>query len=502
MCKVGSRLLDMPRKKQWLAILVIMFFGVVAMGGGCGWAATRVARQIFNFQFSIFNREYKTFRWCTNGLPFVDRLEQLLGGKYIILLQNNTELRPSGGFAGSYATIETDKKGIKQIRVQDIYEPDGKLPGHVDPPYPIQEAFGQGWWKLRDANWDPDYASAAGAMRWFLEQGGEGNIQGIIAVNLGLVNRLMGIYGPLELETYDELITEANFYGLAQKYAETRKIDNSTDKRGFLGAVGVAIEERIKASKLIDLIDLSALIFRELRKGEILVWVRNPEVQKEIEFRKWGGRLTANWDPSAGSGRADYLYIVESNLGANKANCCIDRDVSVSVSPPSPKASEGQVTRHEIIVTWKNNNEFENPKPPVFWGGDYIDYVRVIVPKDKKIVSVSVSGKQLRLATEQDFIQSNALRQGRSENIYVVEERGDPSASSGRGLKIIGFWAVVPAQQQVVAELEYKSERVEEFKTLLFKHQPGSGVTNYQVLVDGVIKVVGQLDRDKEIVIE
>ena len=458
--------------KRFAGVIAGIAGVLIVTGGGCGYSALDTARKILNSQFISSNLSYKTFRWCTNGLPFVDKIENLLEGKYIILLQNNTELRPSGGFIGSYAAISTDKRGVKQIRVQDIYEPDGKLPGHVEPPYPVQEAFGQGWWKLRDANWDPDFASAAGTVKWFMEQGGETDVKGLMAVNLGLVNRLIGVYGPIKLATYDEIITDKNFYGLAQKYAETRRADDTTDKRGFLGAAGAALEERIKAGSVNQLIRLISVIFSELKKGEILVWMRDPEIQKEIEFRGWGGRLTDNWNS-----RDDYLYIVEANLGANKANCCIDRDLRIEIE---------KTTNKKIAINWRNNNEFEHPKPPIFWGGNYRNYVRIIVPKDKNIVSVSVSGKILGQATDEDFSGPNALRQGLSEDIYVVEPR--------ENLQIIGFWAVVEAKHDLRVEIETESQSRAD--KMLVKHQPGSGVTNYQVVVDGVIKESGRLDRD------
>lgn len=457
--------------KSWLVWSLLITAGMLAVSGGCGYSGLNTIREIANDRLEVNSREYKAFRWCTNGLPFVDKIEQILGGKYIVLLQNNTELRPTGGFAGSYAVIDTDDKGIKQIRVQDIYEPDGKLPGHVEPPYPIQEAFGQGWWKLRDANWDPDFASAAGAMKWFFEQGGESNIAGIIGVNLDLLDQILKITGPIRLMTYDETVTDKNLYTLAQKYAEARIEGNKTDKRGFLGAVGTALEIRIRNAKLNEIIKLAGLIFGELKKEEILVWMDNPEIQKEIEFRKWGGRLEAGW--SGG----DYLYIVESNLGANKANCCIDRNITVQVDSHSLSKT--------ITIEWHNNNEFENPKPPVFWGGDYRNYVRVIIPKGFEVQRLKAAEKELRPATEKDFVVANALRQGISDDIYVVEERQD--------LQIIGFWAVVGAGKTEKAEIELSGQ---ENNNLVLKHQPGSGVTDYQILVDGIIRETGKLDRD------
>ncbi len=477
----------MSMKKQWVVAGVIVGLILLGVGGGCGYSAWDTARRIFNNQYSITNLSAKTYKWCTNGLPFVSDLEKILNKKYVVLLQNNTELRPSGGFMGSYATVSTKceglsaKCGIKEIKVQDIYEPDGKLPGHVEPPYPVQEAFGQGWWKLRDANWDPDFASAAAIVAWFMEQGGEANIDGIFAVNQLTVNQLISIFGPIKLNTYDETITDKNFYRLAQRYAETRIEGNKTDKRGFLGAVGVALEERIKSAKLNQLIQLASLTVKELEKGEILVWMKDEKMQKEIEFRGWGGKLEAGWNQ-----QSDFLYLVESNLGANKANCCVTRDVTHDL------IHDGHMIKEKVTIKWKNESEFEHPKPPDFWGGNYIDYVRVIVPRESVIVTVTVGGKKIRKATLEDFELPNSLRQGRSEDMYNIEERGR--------LQIIGFWAVVKAGKELRVEMEFQSDRVTKSSSILVKHQPGMGEIGYELIVDGKIRGDERLDRDKEFI--
>src|SRR5688572_2330750 len=91
---------------------------------------------------------------------------------YVILLQNDNELRANGGFAGSYAVMNM-KNGDFNIRFEDIYTPDGQLIGHVDPPEPIQRAFKQGGLRLRDADWEPDFPTTAKKFSWFFEKGNE-----------------------------------------------------------------------------------------------------------------------------------------------------------------------------------------------------------------------------------------------------------------------------------------------------------------------------------------
>ena len=128
---------------------------------------------------------------------------------------------------GSYAVLSTQYSGLRDIKIQDIYVPDGQIAGHVDPPLPIQQAFGQGWWKLRDSNWDPDFTEAAPQIAWFFEQGGE-KVDGIIAVNLSFVTWLLGNLGETKPNDYGEVVSAKTFYNLAQKYAEVGVLPLST----------------------------------------------------------------------------------------------------------------------------------------------------------------------------------------------------------------------------------------------------------------------------------
>jgi hypothetical protein len=470
--------------KRFIIFLVVVVGMGLVLGGGCSYSAWDTARRMLNDQFSVSNFGYKVFGWCTNGLPLTDKLERILDKTYIVLLQNNTELRATGGFAGSYARITLDRKGLKNIFIQDIYQPDGQLPGHVEPPYPIQESFKQGWWKLRDANWDPDFASAAATVAWFLEQGGEEKVDGVVAVNLDFLKRWLEVMGPIEMVTFNETVTSKNLYTLAQRYAELRVEGNITEKREFLGAVGTALWERTKNAKLGQLLRLVSLTTDELNKKQILVWIENEEIQKDFERIRWTGRLITGWDKSG-----DYLYLVDSNLGANKADCCIERRLVQEVEKGNPD-------KEKITLVWKNKNEFSGARPPAFWGGDYIDYVRVVVPEAAvKITAVKVNGSKLRQATEKDFLIPNSTRQKKSEDMYVVERRGN--------LQIIGFWLIVPAKQEGVAQIELENGRniPEEYKVWV-KRQPGIEFFSYELLVNGQIMVHKNIDRDESIVVK
>jgi len=400
------------------------------------------------------------------GVPLLEKIGKAVDKKtYFVMLQNSSELRATGGFMGSYVRLKLYKFGISELLIQDIYVPDGKLMGHVEPPYPVQEAFGQGWWKLRDANWEVDFPKSAKAITWFLEQAGE-NVDGVAVVNISLVQKWLEALGEVRSQTYDETVTAKNLYSLAQKYAEINWTAGSTQKRDFLGAVGVALLEKTKQASLMQKLKLVRLFWGELQKGQILVWVKDEAVEKEILQRKWGGELIV-------PGESNFLYVVESNLGANKANCCVIRKITQEINQES----------EQIIINWQNNNPFENPRPPIFWGGDYLDYVRVVVDKEATNIKVAVDGRSLRLGTDKDFVIANSLRQGLSEEMFVVKE-GE-----------IGFWAKVPAGKEVIVKINFDTTGKDR---VFVKRQPGIESFAYNLIVDGKLVTNTIIDRDTE----
>ncbi len=472
-----TKLYGAMKKLWWWAGFSLIT--LTLLGGTCGVGTLITVKQILNSKLETTNWNFGMTKWCANGLPVLGDLEKLLNNKtYLVLLQNSNELRPTGGFMGSYVRISTKceavqsaKCEIDEIHVQDIYQPDGQLVGHVDPPYPVQEAFMQGWWKLRDSNWDPDIASAAAVVAWFFDQGKEEKIDGIVGVNLTLFNDLLAIFEPIKLVTYPDMITHKNFYGLAQKYAEIDWTPGSTQKRDFLGAVGVALLERIKTAKPDQMWKMGSLVWDQLARGQMWVWMKDDGLQSGVRKMGWTGEL-------ARKDSEDYLYVVEANLGANKANCCVQRTVKYDV---------GSETR-KLTLSWKNNNEFENPKPPYFWGGNYIDYVRVIIPVEFEVKSLSVGGRKLRLGTGQDFDSPVSLRHTKSDDMYVVEKRGN--------LQLVGFWAETIAGKDLTAELEYEGVRGHRYKKIMVKRQPGIGGFNFNLLVNGKIRVSEWVSAD------
>ena len=318
--------------------------------------------------------------------PFLGWQDYLLGiGRpepttYLVLLQNDNELRANGGFAGSYAVV-TAQDGKFTVRFQDIYVPDGQISGHVDPPAPIQAAFGQGWWKLRDSDWYPDFPSSAQTIRWFFRHGKEIDPDFLLTLNLKTLQQVLAVTGPLEVPQYQISINQHNLYQNLQTFAEVGFFPGSTQKKDALAAVGRALINKIDSLDTGQKLNLVSLFLDQLDQSNILVNAQDSQFEDVLLAKNWAGQLSAATCATPGCIN-DTLAVIETNLGANKANCCVSRLTNHLIT------TNNDYLIHQVTLGYTNTALGENPQPPDFYGGNYIQYLRFYLPLEATFVDV------------------------------------------------------------------------------------------------------------------
>ncbi len=372
-----------------------------------------------------------------------DQLYQIVGlngqKNYFILLQNNLELRPSGGFMGSYAKIIFKNAKLQELAIQDIYVPDGQIVGHVDPPWPIQTAFKQGFWKLRDSNWEPDFPKASQTISWFFEKGKEEKPAGIIALNFLVVKDLLRIIEPITIPDYDYKVTADTLYQITQNEVEKNFFPGSTQKKDFLSALGKQLILSLQNLNMRQQIQLMKVIFKHLQEKQILISVNNYNLASFFHELNWDGSLNRP-NPTI-----DYIYLVDTNLGANKANCCVTRNIVQEVD-----LTNNNIIKEKVSINYNNEGSKERPKPPLFWGGTYENFLRIILPLEASNIIVSVN-KQI-----------------------VDKSKIEVKTYDDKKLKSVGFFVAVEPLSKVSVEITYeKPFKSSQKYSLLIQKQPG-----------------------------
>ena len=333
-------------------------------------------------------------------LSMIEYIQEQDEMNMLVLLQNNMELRATGGFMGSFAQISLKKGALQHFIVQDIYEPDGQLEGYVEPPWPLKEyLFQTGGWRLRDANWDPYFPEAAKTISWFFERGGYAQPNLVIAMNLRVVQKLLELTGPLFLVDYNQEITAENIYSFAQVQTEKDFFPGATNKADVLGAIARGLQRTFLKNSDKILPKALQVLSDSFSQKDILVWSKQDELHKAIMVNGWDGSIKKalckgpNCVPHS-------LYLVENNLGINKTNCCVERAASYDIWLREDGSVDAELTLH-----YQNNNPI-TPIPPRHYGGGYKNYLRIysdLAVKEVYVGKTKLQSEQIRKEEHQDL---------------------------------------------------------------------------------------------------
>ncbi|MFT7183981.1 MAG: hypothetical protein ACI9QC_000307 [Oceanicoccus sp.] len=249
--------------------------------------------------------------WREAKEPVLTLLGADLPQHYLILLENNDELRPGGGFIGSFAIAEVNDGRITDLDFNDVYDFDDRYFEHVE--VPIHELKGLTTeWRLRDSNISVDFPTSAEYAMHFLDIEGGPGVDGVLAVNLSAAQALLEVTGELSVPSLSKSLSAATFPTVISTLVEAKVNGDGSPKNilgEFLDAFTVAAgNESIQ-------LDLGNVLLEQMRKKQILVYHKDPVVQDFIESMGVDGGI-----PVLGELEEDFFMPVFTNIGANKTD--------------------------------------------------------------------------------------------------------------------------------------------------------------------------------------
>lgn len=298
---------------------------------------------------------------------------------YLILFQDNMELRPSGGVIGSYGLLTMDKGRVLDFSVHNTYDADSKLKGHVEPPYPIRRYLPTIHWYLRDSNFDIDFVKSASKSAFFLQVETGKKVDGVIGIDMSFVKGLLSAVGPTYLPNYKKTVDEKNFFELRE----------SNKEGDFIKSVFSAIFLDLSSTKKKKLpyLSLAKVVSDSLLQKHLLFAHSVSSIQDFFTVNNWSGSLwrapsgAPLWDKRLETMEAinDFVGINEANLGGNKANYFVKRKVSKNIAIDNKGKISG-----ELSIFYDNKDSVKGSER------DYKNYLRIILQKDVELSSVII----------------------------------------------------------------------------------------------------------------
>lgn len=296
---------------------------------------------------------------------------------YLIWFQNSNELRPTGGFVGSYGVLTLDKGKIASLVIDDIYNPDGQIDLRnirTPLPGPLANALAEDRMYLRNANWSPDFPISARDFSDLYTRITDVKVDGVIAMDLYFVKNLLDSLGSVYLASYNEEISAANIYERTQFYSDFNYQEGVSDKKTFLTVLGSKLLEKFFAVDKEQLPTLLTSLYKSLDEKHLLVYFNNNTTNLFLKNKGWDGSLVST--------NGDYLYVVNSNIGGTKSNYYVSNNYKYKVSSQ---------TRDGLLRGTLELNYVHNGKDMSWPGGPYKNYLRVLTQQGAKLTGATIS---------------------------------------------------------------------------------------------------------------
>ncbi len=358
--------------------------------------------------------------------------------RYLIVFQNNRELRATGGFIGSYALVDITNGQIQNIEIPGggSYDLQGGLTERVASPAPLWLINPR--WEFQDSNWWPDFPTSAQKMLWFYNHAGGPTVDGVIAINADAVADLLGVIGPVTAA--GQTVTASNFFDVTQYQVEVAYDRTTNRPKEFIGQLAEPVLQQLLSANRTELIQLMTVLSGAMQRKDIQFYLTDQAGEQQVLDLGWGGQIINTG--------GDYLMVVATNIAGQKTDGVIRQQIDHAPTI----AVDGTVT-DTVTIT----REHHGIKNAPFDGMRNVSYLRVYVPAGSQLVSAS------GFATPAAglFVEPSEPLQ---QDADLVRVSGITRTDSATGLKInqefdktvFGGWTQVDPGQTTTVQLTYR----------------------------------------------
>ena len=394
--------------------------------------------------------------------PILKNLPEALGESkpktYLVLLQNNAELRSTGGFITSVAYMKLIRGQISSVKSEDVYRIDERIKDHPLPPEYLNKYLKVDKFYIRDANISPDFITSMDQFRALYEQSTDKvDFDGFIALDTEFVRNILQVTGPITTTKYKETFSsELNKDGISdvvyklELYSQKLLIGQD-DRKELLGDLLNSLLNAVLRTPGSKWQTLMQSIGESTRAKHLMFYSFDPNTQKLLEKYDLSGKIK-DYDK-------DYLHINQNNYGGLKSNLFITETIEQDIEVKD----NGEITK--TVSLHLNNSK----KGDGWLNGTYHDLVRFMMPV----------GSELQPDTELGiFEKTNYLNKAN----FVAYTNLEPLSSTTVTIKY---------------KLPFRVYKGEEYKMLIQK-QPGTKDQQIIIRVNGKEVVKDKLSSDKE----
>lgn len=283
--------------------------------------------------------------------------------QYLIVGLNNDEMRDQGAPL-SFAVLTIEPNGAFSIsQPQDIGALSVSQPVNISLPYGTQRVFGELqptlYWQSTNA--DANFSLSGKLMLALYQEKTGQNLNGVIALDVKTLQKLINIVGPVSLPGTNIELTNTNVAAvlLYQLYQQT-PFNKQSIRYDEIAAIAKAVIAKLTSDPKISLVSLSRTIYNLGQERHLIIYSANQHIENYLENKGLSGNVNTYLANRT-------FHVAVENATATK----MDYYISVAATYNVVVTSSGSaVITCKLTVT---DNAPLNASPSYILGPDYIN---------------------------------------------------------------------------------------------------------------------------------
>lgn len=402
-----------------------------------------------------------------DGLMLATEFPRLMGATdegpktYLLLVQNEDELRPTGGFITAAGTLLIRDGRISNLNFENSGDLDDWTKPYPAAPWQLSEYMNSPVLIFRDSNWFTDYPTAALYAENLYSYISDHSVDGVIAFDQQMLVDVLRVIGPIELEDVPYPINSGNVIAFMRSSKTPTAEDLASpgwNNKIFLNKISRALISKLFNGE-VQWEDLSGLLVKVLNERHLLLQLDSPQMTSFLALHHWDGAVRST--------EGDFLMVVDTNVGFNKTNAVVESSLFYDVDLTQPSSPTGSLT-----VAHKNNavgvssckhwdktrakGEEQYPIEDCYW-----NYIRIYKPEGTRLLDATPQSVPARWMI---------LNQSPQREIDLLDEEIN-------GVQAFGTVQVIPGGQSLSINFQFA------LPVDVIKEQPGSDQLTYRLTI-------------------
>lgn len=362
--------------------------------------------------------------------------------RILVLLQNPSELRPGGGFIGSYAEVELRRGNAVKVKIRDINDADRESALKIVPPRQLQLIAKR--WRAADANWFFDFSdSAEHVLKMFGKSDG---YDAVFGVSASVIGDILRITGRVEIPGRGLALDGENFLTELQKQVQTGRAEGNDNPKDILSEFAPLLINKIVSMDGAAKAEFASRIAEWLERKDIQIYSPKDEFQKFFESLGAAGRvfrIPESW-------KGDYLAVVSGNIGGGKSDLYVRQKIVFQ----SQINSDGTLSNRLVV----RRRHFGNESGYWWYRAPNESYLKVFVPVGAKLTYAN-GGNAKKILPKLNYVKEGYAKDPlisaieESREIHADFETIESFLESGK--KVFATWVKTDAGKTSEIVLNY-----------------------------------------------